>query len=258
MAGVEVLPLVLPARAPPGVRLPVRRPRLHHRREGHSRTRSATSSRASRCWCSMRSGGGRTRPISASPRRSRPPGAGRAPHLPDPPDARDRSRRAGGAAADGVMPGVRRAHRGGCVIKLAYGRMLQDGLDGKHGLAARPAGGARRAASRAVQAEVRRRRARGRVRVLRAGGPGRPRSGRSPTFAEGLGQAHDHVLVLGIGGSALGTKALLNALRRPGVERVGRRGPGVLSPAHRPGERRPDDGRAPRSRGSTRGGCWST
>ena len=35
------------------------------------------------------------------------------------------------------------------------------------------------------------------------------------TFAEGLGQAHDHVLVLGIGGSALGTKALLNALRRP-------------------------------------------
>jgi glucose-6-phosphate isomerase len=35
------------------------------------------------------------------------------------------------------------------------------------------------------------------------------------TFAEGLGQVHDHVLVLGIGGSALGTKALLNALRRP-------------------------------------------
>ena len=37
----------------------------------------------------------------------------------------------------------------------------------------------------------------------------------SKTFAEGLGQAHDHVLVLGIGGSALGTKALLNALRPP-------------------------------------------
>jgi glucose-6-phosphate isomerase len=35
------------------------------------------------------------------------------------------------------------------------------------------------------------------------------------TFAEGVGQAYDHVLVLGIGGSALGTKALLNALRRP-------------------------------------------
>ena len=41
------------------------------------------------------------------------------------------------------------------------------------------------------------------------------RSGRSPRFAEGVGQAHDHVLVLGIGGSALGTKALVNALRRP-------------------------------------------
>ena len=34
-------------------------------------------------------------------------------------------------------------------------------------------------------------------------------------FSEGVGQAYDHVLVLGIGGSALGTKALLNALRRP-------------------------------------------
>ena len=41
------------------------------------------------------------------------------------------------------------------------------------------------------------------------------RSGEIKIFAEGLGQAHDHVLVLGIGGSALGTKALLNALRRP-------------------------------------------
>jgi glucose-6-phosphate isomerase len=34
-------------------------------------------------------------------------------------------------------------------------------------------------------------------------------------FADGLGQAHDHVLVLGIGGSALGAKALLGALRSP-------------------------------------------
>lgn len=30
-----------------------------------------------------------------------------------------------------------------------------------------------------------------------------------------MGQAFDHVLVLGIGGSALGMKALLNALKRP-------------------------------------------
>ena len=34
-------------------------------------------------------------------------------------------------------------------------------------------------------------------------------------FAGGVGQAHDHVLVLGIGGSALGTRALLEALRGP-------------------------------------------
>jgi glucose-6-phosphate isomerase len=34
-------------------------------------------------------------------------------------------------------------------------------------------------------------------------------------FAGGVGQAFSHVLVLGIGGSALGTRALLNALRPP-------------------------------------------
>src|SRR5918995_6470953 len=92
--------------------------------------------------------------------------------------------------------------------------MFQDGLDGEHGL--------RRVqldqlANRfgAIRAEVETRRAAGEygfyklvdqaatVRQIKA-------------FAEGLGQAHDHVLVLGIGGSALGTKALLNALRRPG------------------------------------------
>jgi glucose-6-phosphate isomerase len=99
------------------------------------------------------------------------------------------------------------------VIRLAYGRMFQDALDGTHGLPrARLADLAKRFA--AVQAEVRRRRSAGEygfyglvdqgetVREIR-------------TFAEGLGQAHDHVLVLGIGGSALGTKALLTALRRP-------------------------------------------
>jgi len=99
------------------------------------------------------------------------------------------------------------------VIRLAYGRMLQDGLDGARGLPrARLAGLA--TAFGAVQAEARRRRSAGEygfhglvrqdetVREIRI-------------FAEGLGQAHDHVLVLGIGGSALGAKALLTALRRP-------------------------------------------
>jgi glucose-6-phosphate isomerase len=99
------------------------------------------------------------------------------------------------------------------VIKLGYARMLQDGLDGGHGL---PRTRLAELAGRfgAVQDEVHRRRAAGEygfydlvrqtetVREIKR-------------FAEGLGQAHDHVLVLGIGGSALGTKALLNALRRP-------------------------------------------
>jgi len=96
---------------------------------------------------------------------------------------------------------------------LAYGRMFQQALDGEHGLARARLD---ELASRfgAVQAEVRQRRAAGEygfydlvrqdetVKEIRA-------------FAEGLGQAYDHVLVLGIGGSALGAKALLNALRPP-------------------------------------------
>jgi len=91
--------------------------------------------------------------------------------------------------------------------------MFQERLDGAHGL---PRARLAELSSRFgdVQAEVRRRRAAGEygfyklvdqdvtVREIK-------------NFAEGLGQAHDHVLVLGIGGSALGTKALLGALRRP-------------------------------------------
>jgi glucose-6-phosphate isomerase len=99
-------------------------------------------------------------------------------------------------------------------MRLAYGRLLQDGLDGRHGLPrARLAELAQRFG--AVQDEVRRRRAAGEYGfydLVNQGETVRQITG----FAEGLGQAHDHVLVLGIGGSALGTKALLNALRRPG------------------------------------------
>jgi glucose-6-phosphate isomerase len=91
--------------------------------------------------------------------------------------------------------------------------MFRDALDGEHGLdRVRLADLVTRFAS--IQAEVRNRRAAGEygfhrlvdqtatVRQIQA-------------FAEGVGQAYDHVVVLGIGGSALGTKALLNALRRP-------------------------------------------
>jgi glucose-6-phosphate isomerase len=98
-------------------------------------------------------------------------------------------------------------------MKLGYGRMLQEGLDGRHGLPrARLAELAARFA--AVQEEIRRRRAAGEYGFYDLVDQG-PTVRQITAFAEGLGQAHDHVLVLGIGGSALGTKALLNALRRP-------------------------------------------
>jgi glucose-6-phosphate isomerase len=99
------------------------------------------------------------------------------------------------------------------VITLAYGRMLQDALEGQHGLTRR------RLAELSgrfavVQAEVRRRRSAGEYgfySLVEQSAELRE----IKLFAEGLGQAHAHVLVLGIGGSALGSKALLNALRRP-------------------------------------------
>jgi glucose-6-phosphate isomerase len=98
-------------------------------------------------------------------------------------------------------------------MRLAYGRMLQEGLDGRHGLPrARLAELAERFA--AVQAEVRRRRGTGEYGFYDLVDQD-PTVRQITSFAEGVGQAHDHVLVLGIGGSALGTKALLNALRRP-------------------------------------------
>jgi glucose-6-phosphate isomerase len=99
------------------------------------------------------------------------------------------------------------------VIKLLYGRMFRDHLDQKHGLdRARLQQLAESFA--AVQAEVRRRRSAGEYGFYKLVDQG-PTVRAIRTFAEGLGQAHDHVLVLGIGGSALGTKALLNALRPP-------------------------------------------
>jgi glucose-6-phosphate isomerase len=91
--------------------------------------------------------------------------------------------------------------------------MFQDRLDGRRGLPrSRLADLAGR--FREVQAEVRRRRAAGEYGFYQLVDQGETVR-RISAFAEGLGQAHDHVVVLGIGGSALGTKALLNALRRP-------------------------------------------
>ena len=99
------------------------------------------------------------------------------------------------------------------MIKLRYGRMFRDALDGDHGLdRARLAELATR--FRLIQADVRNRRAAGEYGFYRLVDQATTVR-QIQTFAEGVGQAYDHVLVLGIGGSALGTKALLNALRRP-------------------------------------------
>jgi len=99
-------------------------------------------------------------------------------------------------------------------MKLRYGRLFQDRLDGEHGLHRDRLADMRRRFPE-IRSEVQRRQRSGEygfygladqaaaVRNIRG-------------FAEGLGQAFDHVLVLGIGGSALGVKALLNALREPG------------------------------------------
>src|SRR6476646_9533002 len=91
--------------------------------------------------------------------------------------------------------------------------MLQGALDGVHGLP-RARLDALAARFGAVQAEVRGRRAAGEYgfyKLVDQAGQVREIT----RFAEGVGQAYDHVLVLGIGGSALGARALLTALRRP-------------------------------------------
>jgi glucose-6-phosphate isomerase len=99
-------------------------------------------------------------------------------------------------------------------MRLHYGRMFADRLDGEHGLTRpRLTELARRFGD--VQAEVRRRRGQGEYGFYRLGAQVQAVQ-QIRGFAEGVGQAFDHVLVLGIGGSALGMKALLNALKRPG------------------------------------------
>jgi glucose-6-phosphate isomerase len=100
------------------------------------------------------------------------------------------------------------------VIRLAYGRMFRDALDGEHGLSREPLADLTRRFA-AVRQDVQSRRGAGEYGFYGLVDQG-PTVRAIKAFAEGLGQAHDHVLVLGIGGSALGTKALLNALRRPG------------------------------------------
>jgi glucose-6-phosphate isomerase len=91
--------------------------------------------------------------------------------------------------------------------------MFRDVLDGSHGL---PRERLAELATRfgAIQAEVRRRRGAGDYGFYRLVDQADTVQ-EITRFAEGLGQAHEDVLVLGIGGSALGTRALLTALRKP-------------------------------------------
>ena len=98
-------------------------------------------------------------------------------------------------------------------LRLQYGRMFQDRLDGTHGIPrARLAELEKRFPQ--VLAEVASRRAAGEYGFLKLGLL-TDEAKKISHFAEGVGQAYDHVLVLGIGGSALGTRALLSALRAP-------------------------------------------
>jgi glucose-6-phosphate isomerase len=98
-------------------------------------------------------------------------------------------------------------------MKLSYGGMFQDRLDGQHGL---PRTVVEELAGRfaAVQDEVDSRRRLGEYGFYDLGSQAGTVS-EIRRFAEGVGQAFDHVLVLGIGGSALGTRALIQALRPP-------------------------------------------
>jgi glucose-6-phosphate isomerase len=98
-------------------------------------------------------------------------------------------------------------------MKLHYGRMLSDKLDGEHGL---PRVRLDDLASRfqAIRDEVASRRRQGEYGFYELAEQAQTVAA-IRRFAEGIGQAYDHVLVLGIGGSALGTKALVNALRPP-------------------------------------------
>jgi glucose-6-phosphate isomerase len=98
-------------------------------------------------------------------------------------------------------------------MKLHYGRIFADKLDGTHGL---PRTRFQDLVQRfpTVLAEVRARRREGEYGFYDLGEQTETIAA-IRRFAEGVGQAYDHVLVLGIGGSALGTKALVNALRPP-------------------------------------------
>src|SRR3989442_10678008 len=113
-------------------------------------------------------------------------------------------------------------------MKLHYGRMLSDKLDGQHGLGrARLGDLVQRFPT--VLAEVETRRQAGeygfygigeQTDTVRAIG----------RFAEGVGQAYDHVLVLGIGGAAPGAQGPGEAPPPPPRDEPGDEGRGKYPP----------------------------
>ena len=97
---------------------------------------------------------------------------GRRAHLSHPPDARDRARRARGAAARRHRPGLRRTHGGGRLMKLRYGRMLAGSARRRARTPARPARRAAPRASARCRRRSARRRAAGEYGFYGLGGPG--------------------------------------------------------------------------------------
>jgi len=98
-------------------------------------------------------------------------------------------------------------------MKLFYGRMLARNLDGIHGLTPERLQ-ALVGRFPAVLDEIRSRRAQGEFGFMDLGAQDDTIAS-IIQFAEGAGQAHDHLIVLGIGGSSLGARALVGALRKP-------------------------------------------
>lgn len=98
-------------------------------------------------------------------------------------------------------------------MRLFYGRMLARNLDGVHGLTPERLQ-ALVGRFPVVLDEIRVRRTQGEYGFMDLGAQDDTVAS-IVQFAEGAGQAHDHLIVLGIGGSSLGARALVGALRKP-------------------------------------------
>ena len=124
-----------------------------------------------------------------------------------------------GSLPAGSLPGVRWSIGGGRVIKLRMGACSSEQLDGKHGLERTDWTALTTVSGRCKPKYPRR--AAGEYGFYNLVDQG-PTVRAIRTFAEGLGQAHDHVLVLGIGGLGVGNQGPPHCTASPGLERAGR------------------------------------